>query len=347
MRIGIISVPFERNQGAFLQSYGLIKTLEKMGHKAEIMNYKVKENPEESSLLKKAIRFGPRRLIFALKQRPQFNQAWAELPTSQEWPNDMEFDAYILGSDEIWNYKSPTIGYSPLRFGIGLPKGKVVSYAPSFGPVSHKEKIKGDVSEAINNIKYVSVRDVNSQNIVKNITGLDVPIVLDPALLYDFPIVKNKVNFNNFILVYGHFEEYEIKKIQNYAKRTGQKLVSLSGFYNKWCDFNIAVTPFEFVDYFHASDCIVTSTFHGTIFSILANKPFVNLLGEGYRANKVLSLLNMFDISDRVVDDGADIYNIMVREINYSEVNVTRNKLKEGSYNFLERSLDQIEKNMN
>lgn len=342
MRIGIISVPFERNQGAFLQSYALIKTLESRGHRAELIDYKVSEVEHKNSLLKKIAEMTPQRFILSIKSRKIFRKIWSTLPCSEPWPEEQMYDAYILGSDEIWNYESPTIGYSPLRFGVGLPTGKVIAYAPSFGPVSLANGIKTEVQDHIKSIEYISARDYNTKDIVDSISDKNVPLVLDPTFLIDLSSVKKSINHNNYILIYGHFQKEEINKILEYSRKIDKKLISLSGFYNSWCDFNIVVDPFELLGYFYSADEVITSTFHGTIFSILANKPFVNLFGSGYRKNKVTSLLKTFNLERRCISYSDNIEKIMNKKVEYDKVNETILGLREESLNYLKKSLDQI-----
>src|SRR5699024_1873967 len=119
---------------------------------------------------------------------------------------------------------------------------------------------------------YISVRDENSAQLIHTLLGINVPIHIDPVLLYPFPEVKQiNVSMKNYIVIYayaGRLTQAEIDVIQRFAQKTGKKLISL-GFWQSFCDDYVVASPLEALAYIRHADYVLTDTFHGTIFSMI------------------------------------------------------------------------------
>ena len=74
---------------------------------------------------------------------------------------------------------------------------------------------------------------------------------------------------------------------------------------------------------FSDADFVVTDSFHGTVFSILFNKPFVTLLNSDRGASRFYSILSEFGLEDRLVAayDETRIDALLSHEIDYQQVN--------------------------
>ena len=83
----------------------------------------------------------------------------------------------------------------------------------------------------------------------------------------------------------------------------------------------------QWIKGFMDADFVVTDSFHGTVFSIIFNKPFVAIVNKERGAARFTSLLNMFGLSDRLVYSIDDIEKIYSKSIDYDHVNdVLRSK---------------------
>ena len=152
-------------------------------------------------------------------------------------------DAVCLGSDEVFDIST---GYTPDMFGEGYEN--VFAYAPTFARTNLEDiserKLMKHISERLDNINDLSARDDNTKNIILELTGRDVEIVLDPTLLYGFDKEKDfsskysdkwlMVTCPLLIPLQFQFQE-EIKSVKDFAKANKLPVISL-GYYHSWCD---------------------------------------------------------------------------------------------------------------
>ena len=137
----------------------------------------------------------------------------------------------------------------------------------------------------LNGFSRLSVRESSGANIIKSLTGKDASVLIDPTLMFDWEFwaqfEQEPVSFKpeKYILTYFLSGSTDNKKVRQIAERYGLKCVDLLH------DLRyIALGPSEFLWLFHHSEMVVTDSFHGTIFSILFNKPYYyypRIGGEG------------------------------------------------------------------
>lgn len=101
---------------------------------------------------------------------------------------ESEFDYYVIGSDQVWNYnfliKFPEYGGFNFFFLEKMNSSKCISYAASFGVDTIEEKYINDYKLGLSNIKYLSVREMAGKNIVEKITHRkDTQVLIDPTML--------------------------------------------------------------------------------------------------------------------------------------------------------------------
>lgn len=109
------------------------------------------------------------------------------------------------------------------------------------------------------------------------------------------------------------------------------------GCYQNFCDEYVFASPFEVLGYFKNAECIITSTFHGTVMSIKYNKPFVTVVKQ-YNSQKLTSLLNYFNLSNRLLLNADDIENILKTDIDYEPINSIIENEKDRTLNYLKES---------
>ena len=97
--------------------------------------------------------------------------------------------------------------------------------------------------------------------------------------------------------------------------------------------------PGEFLSYIKYADLVLTDSFHGTCFSIIYNKEFIDIL-PGVTGTRITSLLKVFSLNDRLVKDYNDV-SILQKRINYSDVN---SKLKKEQSDSMKKLTKVIEK---
>ena len=339
MKIAILSMQEVKNYGSFLQAYSLKKNIESLGHSCDFINI----IPGEQLGEYKISRFHKIRLLIERLFGWDFTKRFKNIYTFQKrfsnefhpelgvkkGKNDNHYDVIVIGSDEVFNCSQTTwFGFSKQLFGEGLNADKVISYAGSFGATTIEElsklEIKDVVTQLLSNFSAISIRDANSFNVIKELTGRSPHKHLDPVLIYNYDnLMPPHIKHHDYMIVYtypGRINDInEIKAIKDYAKKNHLKLISI-GHYFPWCDEIVVPHPFEVLAYFKKATCIVTDTFHGSIFSIKYNKVFCTIV-RGMNNNKLSHLLAQFDLNSRIVNSPDKLESILNTPINYSRVN--------------------------
>lgn len=309
MKVGIITFHHAFNYGAFLQAAGLHGCLKDLGHEAEIIDYR---NPKLEAVHEHCIRYGwhPLRKWAGRRRRSRFIQCLAGLtccPLAHssaeiDWSN---YDAVIFGSDEIWNFVSHAHRHDPVFFGDGCPDPVAkIAYAPSLGELDGAREIPPEISSALAAFHKIGVRDSNTAAFVKAAGGFVPTIVTDPVFLHDFHEDLPDISLApNEVLMYGQITDYGfIAGWKDYAKRHKLRAVSV-GYYNSWCDRHVLqASPYEFVALLKSSRLVMTSTFHGTMFSIKYGIPFMTFRTGGAK-RKFDPLLATLELESRILDE--------------------------------------------
>ena len=349
------------NYGTFCQAYALQKILQKMNDGKSVRQiahldqhhynfyFNKKEYMRSNPVWKKAFwkSYFVKNEDIRLKQQ-EFFEAYDSIPHTDIINNEncskFKFDKVFLGSDIIWDYSISAFNNDPLLFGIGFD-AEIYAYAASFGTVPADAVIPEYVENAIKNMKYISVRDDKSAEIVRRITGITPEVVLDPTWLWDFNSDKNILEpmDNNYILVYGQdFTSEFIDNLIRYAKKLHKKIVALdcNEDHYDWCDKMISqsgLSPFMWIGYFKHADMIATSTFHGVTFSLIFNKNFAFCKTDFIMAkiDKFLKELGLFDLFNQ---DKNDVEGMLGHDFNYYQINKIIDKKREESLNFLRKA---------
>lgn len=332
-RVGILTLHDSINFGAYLQAFALQTVLQKNGYNPEFIKF------DEDTFKKRFKKIKSKNLkwmMFKYFSLKKFDSVKKHLIFSNS--NINEFDSIVVGSDEIWNAKNPSFENRLEYYGENMNVKNIISYAPSSNNLTSSEfkRIMGDKID-FSKFTKISVRDENTKQMLKEINDLEITNVLDPTLLIDdyreFVIPCDR---KNFILIYGYtFTDEEISKIKDFAKQKNMKLISV-GLYNSWCDENVCATPFEFLGYLQASEYVITSTFHGTIFATIMKTNFVVF---GRKNHKVLDVMNRLNISDRNVSNVYKISEVMDKKIDYELIETKRRIEAKKSLEFLLNAL--------
>lgn len=341
MKIGILSMQRIKNYGSFLQAYALKSFIEELGHDVEFIDFKIEKTIVEEKIKK-------RNLITRIKSKVRntltiinlgyyknkliqnnYNEYLKLLNISNEYIYNSKVDTLVIGSDEVFNclQTNKDVGYSTELFGYNNNANRLISYAASCGTTTigglEQYKVKDEVSECLNKFNAISVRDNNSGEVVKNLTGKEPNFNLDPVFIYDFNgLIPNKVDINNYIVVYAYSNRIgykEGKVIKEFAKKHKKKLVCIGSVQN-CCDICIKANPFEMLAYIKNADYIITDTFHGSVFSIKFNKKFATIIRNSNK-EKLSDLLNRVNLSNREVTDLNDLEAILTKEIDFKPVN--------------------------
>lgn len=364
MKIGILTFHCAHNYGAMLQCYALQEHLVSMGHTVKVINYQptyllkpynvfdkdrilsenvfkmIKNILKELLLLPKRIRRYRAFNHFLLKRIHM--SGLCDKHTITE-----DFDAYIFGSDQIWNPRI-TNGVDGMYFGcFQFPKGqkRYISYAASLGLDTIDPLLGESLKENLKNIDYISVREEEMVKLLMPYTNKPIKVVLDPTLLVS-KVVWNKLSDNvkrrNYVLVYQVREDPDtIEFAKHIARQLNADIVKLVAWVKrkKGKVEDASASPEDFVSYIKHASCVVTTSFHGTAFSVIFNKPFYCLkLGDGCD-NRANSLLGALSLDNRMFGKNE---RPTFSPIDYSLSNEKLEQMRNESNSFLSLSLKNM-----
>ena len=332
MKTGLVTFYHIHHYGALLQAAATAKTVEDLGSECEIVDYFVNQN---NALFKKPTGLGAAAhdahtaLHYkALKTRYERFEVFSKacLPISARRYEsaraletaDLPYDVILSGSDQIWNPKIfPDRHFDPVFFGTFSDKRKI-AYAPSFGIPKIPEEMEEELRGYLANFSHISVREKRGQEIIRDVAGQDVPVVLDPTLLLDraqwAAMANTPVGYpeGGYILCYciskpGALSAY----IQALAEKTGLPVVQLCGIRQKVhpkarCILDAG--PAEFLALFRNAAFVCTNSFHGTVFSVQFQKPFFTAVAPAELAaperSRTFSILSRLGLTARIIGKG-------------------------------------------
>jgi hypothetical protein len=362
MKIGILTFHCAHNYGAVLQCYALQETLRNMGHEVEVINYTppylvnlykyffwrrfISKNP--SLFIKKTLSeikiFKKRYLRYQA-----FNQFICKyIDISPQYKKNIQtpsnYDIYIMGSDQIWN-PNITNGFDSTFFGF-FPfekKDKIyISYAASMGKTNLSLEKTEYIKHALKNFDGISVREEELKQYLQQLTKQEIQTVLDPTLLlplnaWDKIILKPKI-FERYILVYQVRQDSNTTRIANsIAKQLNCKVIEISANIRLENRNNLNIletcTPEEFLSLIKYSTCVITTSFHGTVFSILFKKDFFCIKLNDGSDGRACNLLDIFNLSSRMISKES---SPQMSKVNYNNIDYSKfESLRQNSYNFL------------
>ena len=236
---------------------------------------------------------------------------------------------------------------------MGSQAETVISYAASFGNTT-MERLKQygaekEVAGWLNSFNTISVRDNNSYEIVKELTGKAPELHLDPVLMYDYmkkcPAVSKQADDSDYLVLYGYtgrFSKEECRKIREYAIEKKLKILCIGGIQH-CCDKFVDCSPFEVFSYFKNAYAVITDTFHGTIISIITQQRFATFVrSSGYgNAEKVSDLLKRLNLEEQIVFNVEELGKIVEKKIDYLSVNYIIENERKRAYQYLNNMLEK------
>lgn len=341
--IKIITVYNSLNPGSLLQATALYNVIKNKYNDVSFLEIGIR-HPFLTSLKYSFKLFFKLKICLSIKQLYMPFKYEAILNKYKKAKKINEDDIFILGSDEIWNVSRKCMAEYSILWGDKLNQKRCISYAPSINDSNLEDLIEYDyVKKSLNNLFSISVRDNYSKKVLSNITNKNISLMCDPTMLVDinnYRRMESKLKIDNFILVYGsekNFSSVDILEIKDFAKKNNLKIVSYF-FYHKWCDKIFYGSPYEFLSLISSAKYVVTSTFHGTIFSIIYNKQFVVF---GKNNKKVQELLKEFKLNVNHNDENT-MEQILSKDYNYKIVNKIIEKKRLDGNNYLLSNIDLL-----
>ena len=360
MKIGILTFHCADNYGAVLQTYGLQEYLKSLGHEVYVIDYRPqyllkpyrifewKRSPVQSAfrnllLFFRAIWASPIRLK-RKKEFSKFRHNWINLLSADCLGKDSNFDAFVFGSDQIWN---PIITKGLDRVYLGqfpAAKGKKnIVYAASAGSSENLVSCISELQTFIPRFHAVSVREKSLSDYLQPRVGNPIPVVLDPVLLVGRNVYtqllsrkkKRKPYMLCFQLLYNEKLSQIAEKVAREKKLDLVELASFESFMRR--EQLVTQSPENFLSLFYNADYIITSSFHGTVFAILFEKDFNTISFDDKKSERMSNLLSSLGLSDRLVFNGQ---KPVTENIDYASVNTKLSALRIASQAFIKNALN-------
>ncbi|MDM0859162.1 polysaccharide pyruvyl transferase family protein [Clostridium perfringens] len=365
MKVAILTITNGENYGNRLQNYAVQQVIKSFDMEVEtIPNFTNQELPKKTIFKEYVKRYLTniyvntnffnieklnnvlRNLKFKNFTNKYINQSNFYI-SSKKIPTDISsrYDYFVCGSDQIWN---PEFYFnSNIDFLTFANKEQRVAFAPSFGISELPKESKEDYKQWLNGFKYLSVREKAGANIIKELTGKDAEVLLDPTLMLSRdewisiakkPKLKENIN-KKFILTYflGEKSNKMKEKIKNIAINNDLEIINLLDISDK---FKYSIDPSEFLWLMNNCSLMCTDSFHGSVFSLIMKKPFIvfERIGKETSMNSRLeNLLNLFNMMDRKSEDikEKDIFNI-----DFSKVDLIISNEKKKTISYLKKALN-------
>lgn len=359
MKVATVTVHSAISYGAMLQAYALRQAIEQLGHDVEILDYRnpMIENKNrtipvrtEASLMRRVkdiisapLRYDRNRRFYRFMRQHMKRSPVTYRSMGDMMQLDATYDAFFVGSDQVWNPKHAD--FDPVYFlqFVG-DHTKRHSYAASFGFRAVPEQLRTEYVRRLKDFNGLSVRESSGAAIIKEL--LDRPAVrsLDPTLLLDAghwrQLIKHPPFRGGYVLIYevnqASRQTYDLAR--RIAKRHGLRVIAITQRVYGWRDL-IAhqAGPQELLGYIAGADYVLTDSFHGTVFSILMERPFVFCPHSKADVNvRMLELLELAGLEERAeaerYDESIDWASVgeRIARARQESVNYITTQLKEG-----------------
>ncbi len=254
------------------------------------------------------------------------------------------YDTLVIGSDQVWNYLWLTTHELELRLGaFALPEHPVISYAASFGISEVDDNVKPIFQKYLPRLKSISVREDRGAELVKEMTGLDATVVLDPTLMLSadkwLEITQGFVSEGDrYVLTYflGEPSDEQERAIRLYARNHGCRIRRMLDPRDKE---TYVVATQDFVELFSKAQYVFTDSYHACCFSILFHKQFTvfnraGMDGKASMNSRMETLFRLFELDSVMIDSG------LAPEIDYGKVDRLLEQRRKESQVWLDKAME-------
>lgn len=344
-KVGIITLYYKnRNYGGSLQAYALCRFLTACGLETEQISYQRTKTAEQTPRMTQRLKrmLNPKNLYNAVAVRvrrlgssvvgrafhDKLKQRYDAIDwfdkhqtphsetvyTEQTIQNCDGYDAYITGSDQVWN----PAWSRPAYFLSFVPKGKPkISYAASVGVSTLTETERGRIQKHLADFTAVSVREEDAVDLLSPVSPVPVEWVLDPTMLLTREqwdeICSERLVAGKYIFTYFLGEDMRQRKLAaDFAKQKGMPIVTLPHIHGNFrlCDLAYgdkklyAVSPADFISLIKYAEYVLTDSFHGTVFSNIYEREYFVFPRKGRRSmgTRIYSLTKLMGREDRFCD---------------------------------------------
>lgn len=316
MKAGILTFHNADSYGAVLQAYALQQTLLQLGADSEFVQIQMPQAAAQAQSATGAAAIFARRMQAESQKREALFQQFRQqhLRISQPYAPtddiDRDYDCFIAGSDQIWNFRIPG---ADARYFLPFAKPeKRYSYAASFGADALPDKAKAWAANQLSAFQEISVREESGCQIVKELTGRDALVCLDPTMLPDrshWETLTQQEDSAYVLLFLLKYDDTLVSEAKAEAEKRGIALRTVTAAFmpqmgmGAWNTTGVT----GWLSAIRNAQCVFTNSFHGMVFSMIYGRSFhvQRLTGElssrNGRLEELLSFLQLTKAMDEVV----------------------------------------------
>lgn len=366
-KIGIITFHNSYNCGSMLESYAIYRKMCEIDPNAEIINFSsngqkkiynvFEKNTSLKNLIKNFLVFPHKKQILTNNNKyEEFKNKYFKLSkeyTENDLIND-EYSILVAGSDQIWNITIDD--YNDAYFLSFSNKAKKIAYAPSFGSKNIMKNTDNlnKYKKLISKFDALSVREENGRKWIKELTGMDAEVLIDPTLLYNHNFYDNIIDntctpeFKYIFFYCPSFDRNLCKFVKKVSLKYNLPVIcwSSKSYYKKFIyTFGFKLPKYEspsvYLSLIKNAELVFTTSFHGTIFSTIYKKCFFTLKNGGMYGDddRVITLLKQLDITERLIEPFYDEKYDYLKEMNYSNYDKNLKKLQSKAQKYIKENI--------
>ena len=326
-KAGILTFHSARNYGAVLQCYALQEYMEAQGYETYVVDYRpqyitdVYRSFPWSEIRKKPLPEAMKLFayyLFMLPRRTARNMAFEKFvkkrlhlaPVSTLYRHG-SYDVILYGSDQIWNPDITGGDFDPVFFADfpAAASAYNMAFAASLGHGSLEEDAKTRLSQLLRNFDRITVREESLREFLEELpwpgTEKPVEIMKDPTLMAgpeifrdiaEAPPATGKPGQPYVLLYQVKSTDAAMRIAEKAASLLGAGIVRIRPSVTKESGKETLSSPEQFLGYVRDAEFVVTTSFHGTVFSILFNKRFCTVrtgTDSDLRSESLLKALGM------------------------------------------------------
>lgn len=265
-------------------------------------------------------------------------------------------DLFVTGSDQVWRAAFGRVSSYLFDF-LDLEDTRPrIAYAASFGTDEdeYSNSLISTTRILAQHLTAVSVREASGVDIARRLWGVEATHVADPTVLLD------RQHYSD--LAESAVAPYSTGRLVSYVLDPNEHTREVLDLVSRELELPVATllpdAPLTYRAYtahpttydrpgveawlraIRDAEFVVTDSFHGTVFSILFNRPFVTIANRSRGQARFQSLLETFSLESRAVSPGAKLpVERISSAIDWNAVNAKLLAERTSSFKFLQEAM--------
>lgn len=371
-RVLILSQPLHNNYGGLLQAFALQKVVKNLGF--EVITNNVMLRAKQKITVKRVVRFGinlAKRIVKTILRYKTLTPQQYKIVAQNtgrfvnkyidnqhiEYLSEKEineFDIFIVGSDQVFRKRWSNVTKYFLEDLKDRNDKIKLAYAASFGTDDLSEWTQEEIETSKTlalKFKAVSVREDSGVDIFRNEFNVKAEHVLDPTLLLEKEDYLKTIDEEDSTIRHDILMCYVLDKtpeksaiINSVKEKLNLRTLEVmqeEPLTLETKDISKCIYPSvsKWLSGFRDASFVVTDSFHGTVFSIIFNKPFICIGNQMRGLTRFTSLLKIFGLENRLIFSQKDFSEKLLENIDYEKVNSIKQQWQSKSIEFLKENL--------